>query len=99
MVGMNKEIEREFYKLLCYMIVSARNLNDETKMYGPFRLLDAGSRLVKILDKNDQSSATLSKIKRNIDDNKYKVMTDQQGFIESLDELILDLVDDMDEEL
>ncbi|GAG33178.1 unnamed protein product, partial [marine sediment metagenome] len=46
---MENGLERGIFELLCYMIVSARNLEQETKMYGPFRLVDTASRLIEIL--------------------------------------------------
>jgi len=77
---MEDKLEKEIFELICYMSISARNLNQETKMYGPFRLVDAASKLIEILEKN------------GIYDNKYKVMTDKEEFVAFLDDLVLKMV-------
>ncbi|GAH77892.1 unnamed protein product, partial [marine sediment metagenome] len=38
---MGDKLEKEVFELICYMLISAKNLDRETKMYGPFRLVDA----------------------------------------------------------
>ena len=81
------------FKLLCYIVTSARNLVQETKMYGPFRLIDAGSRLIEILEREGSSDRFLSGVREMIEQNKYKVMTDKEGFIQFLDELVLKMVE------
>ncbi|MFQ6117915.1 MAG: DUF6092 family protein [Candidatus Bipolaricaulia bacterium] len=80
------------FKLLCYMVSSARGLVRETKLYGPFRLIDAASRLIEILEREDSSDRFLSGMRQMIEENKYKVMTDREGFIQFLDELVLKMV-------
>ncbi|MFQ6033919.1 MAG: DUF6092 family protein [Candidatus Bipolaricaulia bacterium] len=80
------------FKLLCYMVSSARGLVRETKLYGPFRLIDAGSRLIEILEREGASDRFLSGVRTMIEENKYKVMTDREGFIQFLDELVLKMV-------
>lgn len=71
------------------MVTSACNLVDETKSYGPFRLIDAASRLIDILSKNQGSSPKLEKIKVKIEQGKYKVMEDSPQFSSFLNELVL----------
>ena len=73
-------------------MTSARNLVRETKMYGPFRLIDACSRLICILEQMGKSSEFLSKVKAQIETNKYAVISDEKAFVDFLDELVLDLV-------
>lgn len=85
----------EIFKLLCYMVTSARNLVHETKMYGPFRLIDAGSRLIEILEREGTSDRFLSGVREVIEQNKYKVMTDKEGFVQFLDELVLKMVEQL----
>jgi len=89
---MEDKLEKELVELICYMIVSARNLDQETKMYGPFRLVDATSKLIEILEKNGIYDEFFSQVKTIIEANKYKVMTDKEGFIAFLDDLILRMV-------
>lgn len=94
---MEDKLEKELFELICYMIVSARNLDQETKMYGPFRLVDATSKLIEILEKNGIYDEYFSQVKTIIEANKYKVMTDKEGFIAFLDDLILRMVVKLEE--
>jgi len=89
---MENRLERGIFELLCYMIVSARNLEQETKMYGPFRLVDAASRLIEVLEESGIGDEFLSQVRSMIEANKYKVMTDKEGFVAFLDDLALKMV-------
>lgn len=89
---MEDKLEKEIFELICYIIVSARNLDKETKMYGPFRLVDAASKLIEILEKNGIYDEFLSQVRTIIEANKYKVMTDKEDFVAFLDDLILKMV-------
>ena len=89
---MENGLEKGIFELLCYMIVSARNLDQETKMYGPFRLVDAASRLVETLEKSGIADEFLSQVRSMIEANNYKVMTDKEGFLAFLDDLALKMV-------
>lgn len=89
---MEDKLEKEIFELICYMLVSARNLDQETKMYGPFRLVDAASKLIEILEKNGIYDEFLSQVRTIIEDNKYKVMTDKEEFVSFLDDLVLKMV-------
>ena len=89
---MEDKLEKEIFELICYIIVSARNLDQETKMYGPFRLVDAASKLIEILEKNGIYDEFLSQVRTMIEDNKYKVMTDKEEFVAFLDDLVLKMV-------
>lgn len=89
---MENGLERGIFELLCYMIVSARNLEQETKMYGPFRLVDAASRLIEILEESGIGDEFLSQVRSMIEANKDKVMTDKEGFVAFLDDLALKMV-------
>ena len=89
---MEDKLKKELFELICYMIVSARNLDQETKMYGPFRLVDAASKLIEILEKNEIYDEFLSQVRTIIEVNKYKVMTDKEEFLSFLDDLVLKMV-------
>jgi len=71
------------------MVTSACNLVNETKSYGPFRLIDAASRLINILSENQISSSELEKIQAKIEQGKYKVMEDKAQFNSFLNGLVL----------
>jgi len=89
---MEDKLEKEIFELICYMLISARNLDQETKMYGPFRLVDATSKLIEILEKNGIYDELLSQVRTMIEANKYKVMIDKEEFVAFLDDLALKIV-------
>jgi len=93
----NQDLEKKFYELVCYMVTSARNLVAETKLYGPFRLVDSASRLVEILPQVGVDSVRLRSIRRQIEDGKYTVMEDESTFSSYLESLVMALVQAMDE--
>ncbi|MGC9530209.1 MAG: DUF6092 family protein [Candidatus Bipolaricaulaceae bacterium] len=89
--------ERAVYELVGYMVTSGRNLLDETPLYGPFRLVDAASRLVEILEQEDLASRRMSRLRQLIEQGKESVMGDTQAFQEFLDELVDALITGMDQ--
>ena len=91
------ELEQEFFELICYMISSARNLIPEPKLYGPFRLIDAVSRLIDILRKLDLVSPRLETIQRQIEEDKYSVMQTEEEFTAFMENLVMSLVPLMDD--
>ncbi|WP_455285014.1 DUF6092 family protein [[Eubacterium] cellulosolvens] len=91
------EFEQEFFELICYMISSARNLIPEPKLYGPFRLIDAVSRLIEILRKLDLESPRLETIQRQIEERKYSVMESEEEFTAFMENLVMSLVPLMDD--
>ena len=56
----NETFQEQIFGLVCYMVTSACNLVNETKSYGPLRLIDAVSRLITILSENQNSSPELT---------------------------------------
>jgi len=85
----NDAFKNQIFGLDCYMVTSACNLVNETKNYGPFRLIDTASRLIDILSENQISSSELGKIQAKIERGKYKVMEDGSQFSSFLNELVL----------
>jgi len=94
----NSELEREFFELVCYMVTSARNLIPENKLYGPFRLIDAVSRLIDIIQKLGLKSTRLQAIQRQIEEGKYKVMETEEEFTAFLENLVMGLVPLMEDQ-
>jgi len=74
------------------MLTSACNLVNETKIYGPYRLIDAASRLITVLSENNISSPSLEKIREKIEQGKYKVLEDESQFNAFLNDLVLHTV-------
>ena len=89
-------LERKAFDLVGYMAASGRNLIDETPMYGPFRLVDAASRLIDILEQEGIASARLSALRERIDAGKYTVMSDPEEFVRYLDAVVDTVVDHID---
>jgi len=79
------------FKLLAFLITSARGCVDEPPLYGPLRLIDAASRLIDIMEKEGKANEETLKLKELIEKKKYLVMYDEEGFIEFLDELSKEL--------
>jgi hypothetical protein len=86
---MNETFKEQIFGLVCYMLTSACNLVNETKSYGPFRLIDAASRLITVLSENNISSPSLEKIREKIEQGKYKVLEDDSQFSAFLNDLVL----------
>ncbi|MEM3489246.1 MAG: DUF6092 family protein [Nitrososphaerota archaeon] len=85
----NEAFKEQVFGLICYMLTSACNLINETKSYGPFRLIDAASRLITILSENNISSPSLEKIREKIEQGKYKVLESDSEFRAFLNDLVL----------
>jgi hypothetical protein len=93
---MDKEqFQKSLFDLLSFLIISARNLVEEPKLYGPLRLIDGASRLIEILEKEGLSDEFLSKIRKKIEEKENSVMTNKDEFIELLDDLTLDFADEL----
>jgi len=89
---MENKLKKEIFELLCYIIVSARNLHQEPRIYGPFRLVYTANKLIEILEKNGIHDEFISQVRTIIEANKYKMMTDEEGFVAFLDDLVLKMV-------
>lgn len=80
------------------MLTSACDLVNETKSYGPLRLIDSASRLITVLSENDISSPSLEKIQEKIEEGELKVMEDDSEFSSFLNDLVLYTVKLMDDQ-
>jgi len=89
---MEDKLKENLFDLICYMLVSARNLDREKKMYGPLRLIDAANKLIEILEKNGICDEFLSQVRTIIESNKYKLMADKEEFVSFLDDLVQKMV-------
>ncbi|MCK4411550.1 hypothetical protein KAV67_04610 [Candidatus Bipolaricaulota bacterium] len=90
------KLEERVFELVGYMVTSGRNLLNETPLYGPFRLVDAASRLISILEEEGVGSDRLQAMRTEIDAGKYSVMSDVEEFESFLDSLVDTLVDHAD---
>lgn len=89
--------EEYIFGLTMYMLTSARGLVDEPPMYGPLRLVESISRLVKLPEFANciKEDSFLSTIKRKIDQNKFEVMASEDKFVNFLDDLIREIAAEM----
>jgi len=78
------------FELALFLATSARNCIDEPPLYGPFRLLDALSRLANFPehDKSLNRDTFLEEVKVFVDEKKFLVTTDVEGFTQAADELV-----------
>ena len=81
--------EDDVFELLAFLVTSARLCVDEPKLYGTFRLVDAASRLIGFALKSDQleDKQPLQQLKDEIDEKKFLLTTDQEGYVKFLDDL------------
>jgi len=84
-------------ELVAFLATSARGCIDEPPLYGPFRLIDALSRLIDLPKyatclKDDDF---LRKIKAEIEEKKYSVMFDTVEFQNMLDNIVLQVTKEL----
>ena len=82
----------EMLALLSYLAVSARGCVDEPPLYGPFRLVDAMSRLMQILESAGLSGEGWAELGAYVDENKYAVIDEAADSRAFLDELVARVV-------
>lgn len=82
------------------MASSARGLIDEPEEYGPLRLIESIERLVDILDEEEliENQEIYLKIREEIEEKKYSVMSDMDEFTELLDDIVVELAKEAPEE-
>jgi hypothetical protein len=98
MDALSNSKEKEITSLVSYLIVSARQLYDEPKRYGPFRLIEACSRLITLLRRMGESNELLENIQSRIESEKVKMVTDEKGSMKFLDDLVLMVVTQIEQE-
>jgi len=93
--GTKNELKNDFFSLLAFMVISARNCIEEPKLYGPFRLIEGVSRLIEILEKLELSDEFLLEAREKIENKKYSVMNNKDEFVKFLDDLTLDFAEEL----
>jgi hypothetical protein len=78
------------FEIAVFLATSAQGCLNEPPLYGPFRLLDALSKLADLPDYAEGLSpdAFLKEIKAIVDEKKFLVMYDEQGFRKAIEELV-----------
>jgi hypothetical protein len=78
------------FELALFLATSARNCIDEPPLYGPFRLLDALSRLSDFPEHVSglEDDPFLKKVKTFVDEKKFLVINDVEEFTKAAEELV-----------
>lgn len=92
-----QSIEPKVFELVSFMVTSACNLLNENRLYGPYRLVDAASRLITLMESEGVESARLNEIRERIIADQHSVMEDERIFADFLQDLVLSLVPLMEE--
>jgi hypothetical protein len=82
------KLQEDLFYLLGYLLSSARGLYEEPADYGIFRLMDAATRLLGIMDEHDLNDAFLSNLK-NILDEEVAGNMDETRQKETLERVVL----------
>lgn len=80
-------LKDDHFKLLAFLVTSARGCIDEPALYGPLRLVDAAARLIDIMKREGKATPEMIELQKLIEEKKNLVMYDEKGFINFLDEL------------
>lgn len=91
-----KKFKNDLILLISYLATSARGCVDEPKSYGPFRLIDAASRLISLMNKYGISDEGLDQMAKLIDQDKFSTMTDMARFLKMLDIVVLKSLENVD---
>ncbi|MGC8949478.1 MAG: DUF6092 family protein [Thermoprotei archaeon] len=91
MKNLDNITQDEHFKLLAFLITSARGCVDEPHLYGSLRLIDAASRLINIMKNEGKATDELLKIQKLIEEKKDLVMYNEEEFIKLLDDLSREL--------
>ncbi|HEW63528.1 DUF6092 family protein [Fervidicoccus fontis] len=87
MTSLEDLLKSDQFKLLSFLITSARGCVDEPALYGPLRLVDAAARLIRIWEKEDEVPAEIVRLRVLIEEKEYSVMYNEEEFISFLNEL------------
>jgi hypothetical protein len=80
--------EDDLYAVLAFLFSSAHLLVNEPHLYGPFRLIDAASRLMGFALESGQleDDQFLRELKEDVDEKKFLLMTDEETFFNLLED-------------
>ncbi len=78
----------ELLVLIGFLLTSAQGLLNEPKSYGSARLLEAGGRLLEIMDQQGMLDESLKKIRADIDRERFAAWNKEHLFVK-LDEFAL----------
>lgn len=91
-----KSLEHRLIEVIGYAAVSARNLIDETPLYGPIRLLEVIVRLLDLMDELGLQPRGLEMMKEHARSGGRALTQGEDRLVAVLDALVRDLLDAMD---
>jgi hypothetical protein len=86
-------LERALLEAVGYAVTSARTLLDETRTYGPLRLLESAARTVDAMQNAGIGPAAIAELKTRIEASISALFEDEASFRASVDGLIDSLLD------
>lgn len=89
---LNKQVYQQLFELICYITISARNLIEEPKLYGPLRMIDVVGRLLDILSSNDIKFPFSPVFHKHIENTKNSLIEGEASFVANLDSLVTDAI-------
>lgn len=84
-----EEFREEALTLLSYLLVSARGVINEPKLYAPFRLAEGAFRFTMLLDKIGLGDPEWTEIGKDVERKLLRALTDEERHALILDELVL----------
>ena len=80
--------EEDLYETLAFLFSSSHILVNEPHLYGTFYLIDAASRLIGFAFEGGALSDDrfLCQLKEDVDDRKLLLMTDEEAYLELLED-------------
>jgi hypothetical protein len=84
------KLESEAISLVCFFVVSARELFNDPKYYGPMRLVEATQRLIEMLESSGVRHELLAEVSQKIDAFPLEALPEgEEEFVSLMDDLIL----------
>jgi len=89
--------EEDLYETLAFLFSSAHILVNEPHLYGTFRLIDAGSRLMGFALEGGQleDGEFLRDLKEDVDGRKFLLMTDEEAYFQLLEDATREMAKEM----
>ncbi len=93
-----RELQRDLFLLLGYLLSSAHGLYDEPAGYGPFRLLDAARRLAEAMSRHGSADPWLERLHAALEEACTGAAGDEE-LRRIADGLVLDYARELNERL
>ena len=89
--------EEDLYELLSFLVSSAHLNVGEPRLYGSFRRIDAACRLIGFALESGglEDDRFLRELKADADQRKLLMMTDEEGYLQFLEDVTRDVAREM----